>query len=82
MRSALTRTKYIVEHNLFASVGENFFFQPRIIPINAEYIKFHNNVAIASNVTFCNHDVMQKVFNNLDPSKQCKKKYGCIEALP
>ena len=81
MRSALTRTKYIVEHNLFASVGENFFFQPRIIPINAEYIKFHNNVAIASNVTFCNHDVMQKVFNNLDPSKQCKKKYGCIEVM-
>ena len=81
MRSALTRTDYIVKHHLFAQVGENFFFQPRIIPINAEYIKFHNNVAVASNVTFCCHDVMQKVFNNLDPDRQCKKKYGCIEVM-
>jgi len=81
MRSALTRTEYIVKHKLFAEVGDNFFFQPRIMPINAEYIKFHNNVAVASNVTFCNHDVIQKVFNNLDPDKQCKKKYGCIEVM-
>lgn len=81
MRSALTRTNYIVEHNIFAGVGKNLFFQPRIIPINAEYIKFHDNDAIASNVTFCCHDVIQKVFNNLDSKKQCKKKYGCIEVM-
>lgn len=78
---ALRRTKYIVKHKVFAEVGDNFFFQPRIIPINAKHIKFHNNVAVASNVTFCNHDVIQKVFNNIDPSKQCKKKYGCIEIM-
>ena len=81
MRSALTRTKYIVKKKLFAEVGDNFFFQPRIMPINAEYIRFHNNVAVASNVTFINHDVIQKVFNNLDKEKQCKKKYGCIEVM-
>lgn len=81
MRSALTRTKYLVDHNIFASVGENFFFQPRIVPINADYIKFHNNDAVASDVTFVNHDVLQKVFNNIDPEKQCKKKYGCIEVM-
>ena len=33
---AITRTKYIVKRKLFAEVGENFFFQPRIVPINAE----------------------------------------------
>ena len=81
MKSALTRTKYLVDHKVFAHVGENFFFQPRIIPINGEYIKFHNNVAVASNVTFCNHDVVQKVFNNLDPERQCRKFYGCIEVM-
>lgn len=81
MRSALTRTKYIVKHRIFAEVGENFFFQPRIIPINAEYIKFHNNVAVASNVTFCNHDVVQKVFNYINPKRPCEKKYGCIEVM-
>lgn len=79
--SAIKRTQYIVRHNIFAEVGDNFFFQPRVIPINAKHIKFHNNVAVASNVTFCNHDVIQKVFNNIDKSKQCKKKYGCIEVM-
>ena len=51
------------------------------MPINAEYIKFHDNVSVASNVTFICHDVMQKVFNNLDSDKQIKKKYGCIEVM-
>jgi acetyltransferase-like isoleucine patch superfamily enzyme len=79
--NALTRTKYIVKHKLFAKVGDNFFFQPRKIPINAEYIKFGNNVAVASDVTFICHDVMQKVFNNIDKNTYggVKKKYGCIE---
>ena len=81
MRSAITRTKYIVKHRLFAQIGENFFFQPRIMPINGEYIKFHNNVSVASNVTFVCHDVMQKVFNNINPDKHVKKKYGCIEVM-
>ena len=81
MKSAITRTKYIVKHNIFAATGENFFFQPRIIPINAKLIKFHNNVAVASNVTFCNHDVLQKVFNNMNSQKQFRKKYGCIEVM-
>ena len=75
------RTQYIVRHHIFAEVGENFFFQPRVVPINAKHIKIHNNVAVASNVTFCNHDVIQKVFNNMDLSRQCKKYYGCIEIM-
>lgn len=78
---AIARTKYIIKKKLFAEVGENFFFQPRIVPLNAEYIHIHNNVAVASDVTFICHDVMQKVFNNIDPQKQIKKKYGCIEIM-
>lgn len=78
---AIARTRYIVKKKLFAEVGENFFFQPRIVPLNAEYIRIHNNVAVASNVTFICHDVMQKVFNNLELKGQIKKKYGCIEIM-
>lgn len=81
MKSALTRTKYIVDHKIFAEVGKNFFFQPRIIPINAEYIKFHDNVSVAANVIFVNHDVSQKVWNYMDPEHPCKKFYGCIEVM-
>lgn len=79
--SAISRTKYIIKKKLFAEVGENFFFQPRIVPLNAEYIHIHNNVVVASDVTFICHDVIQKVFNNLDSQKQVKKKYGCIEIM-
>lgn len=78
---AIERTKIIIKKKIFAEVGDNFFFQPRIVPLNAEYIHIHNNVAIASNVTFICHDVMQKVFNNMDPKNQIKKKYGCIEIM-
>lgn len=81
MPSALSRTKYIIKKKLFAEVGDNFFFQPRICPLNAEYIHIHNNVAIASGVTFICHDVIQKVFNGLDRKRQVKKKYGCIEIM-
>lgn len=79
MKSAITRTKYLVDHKIFASVGENFYFQPRIIPINPEYIKFGNNVAVATNVQFVCHDIIQMVFNNIAGEKVFKKKYGCIE---
>ena len=81
MRSALTRTEYLVKHRIFAGVGRNFFFQPRIVPINADCIRFHDNDAVASGVTFINHDVIHKVFNQLDPARQCGKKYGCIEVM-
>lgn len=79
--SALKRTRYLVEHNIFKSVGEKFFFQPRFIPQDPKFIIFHNNVSIASNVTFITHDVIQKVFNNIDLKKQCKKHYVCIEIM-
>lgn len=79
--SAQKRTRYLVEHNIFKSVGENFFFQPRFIPQDPKFIVFHNNNSIASNVTFITHDVIQKVFNNINKNKQCKKHYGCIEIM-
>lgn len=81
MRSALTRTKYIVKNKIFKEVGKNFFFQPRIIPQDPKLIKFHNNVSVASGVVFINHDVIHKVINNIDKKIQVEKKYMCIEVM-
>ena len=74
------RTKYIVKHKVFKSVGENFFFQPRIIPADPDLIKFHNNVSVASGVTFINHDLISNVLNN---TNQGYFPYysGCIEVM-
>ena len=74
------RTKYIVKHNVFKSVGENFFFQPRLIPSDPELIKFHNNVTVASNVTFINHDIADLMLNKLGLG-YFPYNYGCIEVM-
>ena len=62
---ARKRTKLLIKKDVFKSVGDNFFFQPRVIPDEAKLIKFGNNVVVASNVTFVTHDIIDKVFNNL-----------------
>lgn len=77
---AKKRTKYIVKHNVFASVGDNFFFQPRIIPADPKLIKFHNNVSVASGVTFINHDLVHNVLNNMNQGYFAYTA-GCIEVM-
>ena len=59
------RSKYLVKKKIFKNVGENFFFQPRIIPSDPELITFHNNVTVTSNVTFVTHDVFNDGLNRL-----------------
>lgn len=70
------RTKYIVKNNIFGYVGENFFFQPRIIPSDPKLVKFHNNVTVTSNVTFVTHDVFHEGLNRLGKGNF---KYLCKE---
>lgn len=57
MLDSKKRTNYIIKKHIFRSVGENFFFQPRVLPADPELIIFHNNVTVTSNVTFVTHDV-------------------------
>ena len=64
--NANKRTKLIIKKNLFRKVGNNFFFQPRVIPDEPELISFGNNVCVASGVTFVTHDVIDKVLNNMN----------------
>lgn len=66
---AYKRTKYIIKKNIFYKVGDNFFFQPRKLPSDAKMISFGNNVAVASDVTFINHDVIHNVLNNMGYNK-------------
>lgn len=74
------RVKYIKKHNVFAGVGNNFFFQPRKLPADPKFIRFHDNVAVAADVTFVNHDVIYLVLRNLD-KRQDYEHIGCIEVM-
>lgn len=80
IKNADKRTRYIIKHHIFKEVGDNFFFQPRIIPADPELIKFHNNVTVASNVTFVNHDIIDRVLNNLNKGNFDFIR-GCIEVM-
>ena len=44
-------------------MGENVFFQPRILPSDPKLVKIHNNVIVTSNVTFVTHDVFHQGIN-------------------
>ena len=73
------RTKYLIKHNVFASVGKNFFFQPRKIPADPKLIKFHDNVVVTSGVLFITHDVSDFMLNNMGLSRFYEYQSGCIE---
>lgn len=78
--SSSARIKYIKKHHIFDAVGENFFFQPRKLPSDPKFIRFHNNVSVAADVTFVNHDVLYLVLRNMD-KRQDSEHMGCIEVM-
>lgn len=75
---ALKRSEYILKKNIFYKAGDNFFFQPRILPSEPKLISFGSNVTVASGVTFINHDIIDKVLNNMSDYK-FSYKTDCID---
>lgn len=78
--SSSARIKYIKKHQVFDAVGDNFFFQPRKLPSDSKFIRFHNNVSVAADVTFVNHDVLYLVLRNMD-ERQDSEHMGCTEIM-
>ena len=71
------RSKYIRNHKyLFHHIGEKLFFQSRNFPSDPECISLGNNVMVAANVLFINHDITNALLNR---SKGLKlKTYGGV----
>lgn len=74
------RNQYIRKHHIFYEMGENVFFQPRIMPTDPHLIKLHNNIVITSNVTFVTHDIFHLGLNNLNKG-HFNYNQGCIEIM-
>lgn len=72
------RVEYLKKHHIFHECGENVYLQQRKIPLYANLISFHNNIRVASDVTFLTHDVMHTVFSDV-AGKKYQEKVGCIE---
>lgn len=74
------RGRYLKEKNILAQVGENVRFQPRLIPLYPELIKFHNNIMVAAGVRFVTHDAVHTVLNKLGLG-HFPEMIGCIEVM-
>ncbi len=78
--SSSQRVKYIYKHNVFAECGSNLFFQPRKLPADPKFIKLHDNVVVASDVTFINHDVLYILYRNMS-DEPAVQHVDCIEVM-
>lgn len=74
------RTRYIRRNaKLFRHVGEKLFWQPRKFPADPEYISIGNNVKIAADVVFINHDTSAQMLNHKFRTNEFESTRGCID---
>ena len=65
IRSAEKKGKLIKKYKVFNEVGENLFYFPKVLPNNPKLLKLGDNVTIAANVIFIDHDVVSMVLNRM-----------------
>ena len=75
------RMKFIKKHRIFDMIGEHVLWQPHFLPMDGQMIRLHNNIVVANNVTFVNHDGTFIMFNNMDHTNVFKQNVGCIEVM-
>lgn len=76
-KGSVERGRYSKENNVFASIGENVDFQPRLVHLYPELIKLHNNIMISAGVRLITHDVSFVVLNSIGQG-HFPEKVGCI----
>lgn len=82
MLSSVKRVNYLRKKHIFGSIGENVTIMDRKIPLYANLIRIHNDVIIASGVTFATHDGTHRVLNKMSVSNRFfQETVGCIEIM-
>lgn len=77
--TAQQRVAWLKKKKKFALLGEHVHYQPRKYPTASKRVKIHNNVAIAADVEFTEHDVIHWVFNGIAGKREYSEFRGCIE---
>lgn len=74
---------FLRKNKVFAYLGDNVLFQPNMLPNDPQYIKLHENVQVATGVTFFNHDVINTVFSKMHTSEKdvLATHIECIEVM-
>lgn len=56
--SPIKRAEYLRKKSIFKEFGENVWYQPYKIPTQPKLVKIGNNVKIATEVLFMEHDII------------------------
>lgn len=79
-RNGYDHAAFLKKHNVFHSMGDDCFFQPWNVCADSQYVRFGNNVVVASNVDFVCHDVTDIMLNKSDISGfEYKRYWGSID---
>lgn len=73
-----SRAEYLKKKHYFKSIGEHVYLQPWNFGTEPELISFGDNVHVASNVNFVNHDITCMMFNYMDKEHHYKLRQGEI----
>lgn len=78
LKKGAKRTDFL--RKTMGGCGENVSFFPKVMPLYPELIRFHNNVVVASNVSFGTHDAIHVVLNQGGYGRFTEA-IGCIEIM-
>ncbi len=81
MIKSTDRVAYLRKHNVFGHIGQNVTIMDRKVPLYANLIRIHDNVKIASNVSFVTHDITHVMLNKMLGEKTYRETVGCIEIM-
>lgn len=73
-----SKAEFLRKRNYFKSIGEHVYLQPWNFGTEPHLISFGNNVHVASNVSFINHDITCMMFNYMDKDHRYSLKQGPI----
>lgn len=59
------RAEYLKKSGIFGLFGEKCYWFPRKLPAEPDNVIVHNNVNVATEVYFCDHDVIHHMLNNV-----------------
>lgn len=63
LRNGRARAEWLRKKHVFYEMGEHCYWHPYKVPHETYLMKLHNNVFVASNVSFITHDIMENMFN-------------------
>lgn len=77
-KTGIKRAEILRKDKILGSIGENCWWEPFKIPSEPELVYIGNNVNIATEVKFINHDLTSIMFRNMYPGKNYVMRKGKI----